>query len=423
MANHTPYKSKYNCKNLLSHARKDHQNWSKLWEAKQPKASYDVIIIGGGGHGLATAYYLAKNHGITNIAVIEKGWLGGGSTGRNTSIIRSNYLWDESSHLYDFSLQLYETLSQELNFNTMVSQRGVLNLVHDLTEIRSSKRRIYANKLNGVDAEWLDATGVKKICPLLNVTPDVRYPILGATYQARGGIARHDAIAWGYARAAHSLGVDIIQQCEVTDIIVKGNQVTGVQTSKGLISADKVGMAVAAHSSHIAGMAGIKLPTQTHPLQAYVSEPVKPILNCVVMSNAVHVYLSQTDKGELVMGAGLDKYISYKMNGCFSVIEDQLAACVQLFPMFSKLRVMRTWAGLVDTNPDASPIIGKTPVDGLYINCGWGTGGFKATPGAGYVYAHTIANNEPHPLNRAFNYNRFTTGALIDEHGAAAVAH
>ncbi len=423
MSKHTPYKSKYNYKSIFAHARKNHQNWPKLWEPKEPKPSYDVIIIGGGGHGLATAYYLAKNHGITNIAVLEKGWLGGGGTGRNTSIIRSNYLWDESTHLYDFSLKLYENLSQELNFNTMVSQRGVLNLAHDLGEIRTSKRRIYANNLNGIDAQWLDTKEVQKICPILNTSTDARYPILGATYQKRGGIARHDAVAWGYARAASALGVDIIQHCEVTDIIIKNNQVAGVQTTKGPIASNKVGIAVAAHASHLAAMANLRLPTQTHPLQAYVSEPIKPILNCVVMSNAVHVYLSQTDKGELVMGAGIDKYIGYKMNGSFSIIEDQLAACMQLFPLFSKLKVMRTWAGLVDTNPDASPIIGKTPIDGLYINCGWGTGGFKATPGAGYVYAHTIANNEPHTLNKAFNYERFTTGALIDEHGAAAVAH
>jgi sarcosine oxidase, subunit beta len=423
MSKTTPYKSKHSYKSLFSHAKKNHQSWPKFWESKNPKPSYDIIIIGGGGHGLATAYYLAKNHGITNIAVIEKGWLGGGATARNTSIIRSNYLWDESTALYDFSLQLYETLSQELNFNTMVSQRGVLNLAHDLGEVRASRRRVYANKLNGIDAEWLDTEEVKKICPILNIDQDVRYPILGATYQARGGIARHDAIAWAYARAASSLGVDIIQHCEVTDIIIKSNQVKGVQTTKGVIASNTVGIAVAAHSSHIASMAGVKLPTQTHPLQAYVSEPVKPILNCVVMSNAVHVYLNQTDKGELVLGAGVDKYIGYKMQGSFSIIEEQLAACMQLFPLFSKMRVMRTWAGLVDTNPDASPIIDQTPVDGLYINCGWGTGGFKATPAAGYIYAHTIANGKAHKLNQAFNYNRFTTGALIDEHGAAAVAH
>lgn len=416
-------KAKFSYKSLLSHARKNHQAWPKLWEDKVPKTTYDVIIIGGGGHGLATAYYLAKNHGITNIAVIEKGWLGGGATARNTAIIRSNYLWDESAHLYDFSVKLYESLSQELNFNVMFSGRGVLNLVHDLSEVRTAKRRYYANKLNGIDAKWLDTKGVGRVCPILNLSQEVRYPVLGATYQARGGIARHDAVAWGYARAASMLGVDIIQHCEVTDIIVKNHQVKGVKTTKGEIHSNQVALAVASHSSHLAAMAGLPLPSETRPLQAYVSEPIKPILNCVVMSNAVHIYVNQTDKGELVMGAGIDKYPSYKMKGNFSIIEDQLAACMQLFPIFGKLRVMRTWAGLVDINPDASPIIGKTPIDGLYVNCGWGTGGFKATPGAGYVYAHTIAHNKPHQLNQAFNYERFTTGALIDEHGAAAVAH
>ncbi|MDF1758389.1 MAG: sarcosine oxidase subunit beta family protein [Legionellaceae bacterium] len=417
------YKTRFNYKSLFKQANRGNTEWPKIWENKSPKASYDVIIIGGGGHGLATAYYLAKNHGITNVAILEKSWLGGGATARNTTIIRSNYLWDESSALYEFSLKLYENLSQELNFNIMVSQRGVLNLAHDLGEVRSSKRRIYANKLNGIDAEWLDIKELKKICPILNTNQNVRYPIIGATYQPRGGVARHDAVAWAYARAASNLGVDIIQNCEVTDLIIQNNQIKGVQTSLGRIATNKVGIATAAHSSNLAAMANIKLPTQTHPLQAYVSEPVKPIINSVVMSNSVHAYLSQTDKGELVMGAGIDKYVGYKMHGCFSIIEDQLAACMQLFPIFSKMRVMRTWAGLVDTTPDASPIIDKTEVDGLYINCGWGTGGFKSTPGSGYVYAHTIANDKAHKLNKAFDFNRFVTGALIDEHGAAAVAH
>jgi sarcosine oxidase, subunit beta len=416
-------KRRYNVFNLIKESNKNHIDWPKLWQSKEPKKSYDYIIIGGGAHGLATAYYLAKVHGLKNIAVIEKGWLGGGGTGRNTSIIRSNYLWDESAHLYDFSLKLYENLAQELNFNMMVSQRGVLNLAHNLTDIRNSKRRVYANKLNGLDGEWLDTEGVKKICPLLNTDPNARYPVLGGTYQPRGGVARHDAVAWGYAKGASDLGVDIIQHCEVKDIHVENNKVVGIETTKGRINSERVGVAVAAHASHLASMAGVKLPTETHPLQAYVSEPVKPIIDCVVMSGAVHVYLSQTDKGELVMGAGVDKYVGYKMNGAFNIIEEQLASCMELFPLFSKMRVMRTWAGLVDTNPDASPIVGKTPVNGLYINCGWGTGGFKSTPGSGWVYAHTIANDEPHTLNAPFSYDRFRTGALIGEHGAAAVAH
>lgn len=416
-------KYRYNFKSLIKGAFNNHQDWPKLWESKTPKKSYDVIIIGGGAHGLATAYYLVKNHGIKNIAILEKNWIGGGGTGRNTSIIRSNYLWDESAHLYEFALKLYEDLSQELNFNVMTSQRGVLNLAHNLSDIRMSKRRAYANQLNGIDSQWLETNEVAKICPILDVDPAARYPILGATYQKRGGVARHDAVAWGYARAASDLGVDIIQNCEVQDIMVEKNKVTGVKTSLGDINCGQLALAVASYSSHLAKMADVKLPTQTHPLQAYVSEPVKPILDCVVMSGAVHVYVSQTDKGELVLGAGVDRYIGYKMTGCLTVIEDQMAAAMQLFPIFSKMRMMRSWAGLVDTNPDASPIIGKTPVNNLYINCGWGTGGFKATPASGYVYAHTIAHDKPHKLNEAFSYDRFKTGALIDEHGAAAVAH
>ena len=404
-------------------SHENHENWEPLWKNATPKKTYDFIIIGGGGHGLATAYYLSRIHKSSNIAVIEKGWLGGGGTGRNTSIIRSNYLWDESAHLYDFSLKLYETLSQDLNFNTMVSQRGVLNLAHNLSDVRGAKRRLYANQLNGIDSEWLDTEGVKKYCPIINTSPDARYPVLGSTLQRRGGVARHDAVAWGYARAASDAGVDIIQHCEVTDIHVSNNKVVGVETTQGRINAKRVGIAVAGYASNVAKMAGFELPIATHPLQAYVSEPVKPILDCVVMSGAVHVYLSQTDKGELVMGAGVDKYIGYGQRGSFNVIEEQLSACMQLFPLFSRMRVMRTWAGMVDTCPDASPIVGKTPVDGLYINCGWGTGGFKSTPGSGWVFAHTMFNDAPHDLNKAFSLERFYSGALIDEHGAAAVAH
>ena len=403
--------------------KRSSQDVVKLLDNREPKSKYDVVIVGGGGHGLATAYYLAKEHGIKNIAVLEKGWLGGGATARNTTIIRSNYLWDESSQLYDFSLKLYENLSQELNFNLMVSQRGVLNLAHDLGEVRDLKRRVYANQLNGIQSEWLDTAGVRDVCPVLNTSTNARYPILGATYQARGGTARHDAVVWGYANAASKLGVDIIQNCEVLDILHNDNQVQGIKTNRGQILCAKLALATQAHTAGMVAKVGIKLPTQTHPLQAYVSEPVKPLINCVVMSNKVHVYLSQTDKGELVMGAGIDKYIGYKMSGSIAVIEEQVAACLELFPFLSKMRVMRTWAGLVDVNPDASPIIDKMPVDGLYVNCGWGTGGFKSIPGAGFVYAYTIANDEAHALNKAFNYQRFVSGALIDEHGAAAVAH
>lgn len=415
--------ARYSVFSLVRNALTHHENWPKLWRSPEPKPAYEVIIVGGGGHGLATAYYLAKEHKITNVAVLEKGWLGGGNTGRNTTIIRSNYLWDESAHLYEHALKLWEGLSQELNFNVMLSQRGVLNLAHNLHDVRESLRRVNANRLNGIDAEWLDTAAVKAFCPILAVSPRARYPVLGATLQRRGGVARHDAVAWGYARAADRLGVDVIQNCEVTGILREGGRVTGVETSKGAIRAKKVGLVAAGHSSVLARMAGLRLPVESHPLQALVSEPIKPVLDCVVMSGAVHVYVSQSDRGELVMGAGIDGFTSYAQRGSFPIVEQQMGACLELFPIFSRLRMMRSWGGIVDVCPDASPIVAKTPVEGLYINCGWGTGGFKATPGSGWVFAHTIAQDRPHALNEAFSLERFTTGALIDEHGAAAVAH
>ncbi|MEJ7670999.1 MAG: sarcosine oxidase subunit beta family protein [Casimicrobiaceae bacterium] len=406
-------------RNALSH----HERWKPFWRDAVPKQRYDVIIIGGGGHGLATAYYLAKNHGITGVAVLEKGWVGSGNIGRNTTIIRSNYLWNESAAIYEHSLKLWEGLSEELNINLMFSQRGVLNLAHSLSDVREGVRRVEANKLNGIDAEWLTPAQMKEFCPIIDVSPTTRYPVLGATLQRRAGIARHDSVAWGYARAADSLGVDIIQNCEVTGILRENGGVSGVHTTRGTIMAGKIGIVAAGHSSVVAAMADIRLPLQSHPLQALVSEPMKPIHPCVVMSNAVHVYVSQSDKGELVIGAGIDAYNSYSQRGSFHVIEHQMAALIELFPIFSRVRMLRTWAGIVDVCPDASPIISKTPVPGLFINCGWGTGGFKATPGSGWAFAHTIATGNPHPLNAPFALERFTTGALIDEHGAAAVAH
>ena len=394
-----------------------------MWRKAAPKPRYSVVIIGGGGHGLATAYYLAKEHGIADVAVLEKGAIGLGNTGRNTTIIRSNYLWDESARIYEHSLKLWEGLSAELNFNVMLSQRGVLNLAHSEADIREGIRRVNANRLSGIDAEWLDAAAVKRFCPVLNVSPEARYPVLGATLQRRGGVARHDAVAWGFARAADARGVDIVENCEITAIHTARGRVTGVETGRGDITADKVAIVAAGHNSVVAAMAGVRLPLQSHPLQALVSEPVKPVLDCVVMSNAVHVYVSQSDKGELVMGAGIDSYNSYAQRGSFHVIEAQMAALLELFPIFSRLKMLRSWAGIVDVSPDASPIIGKLPVEGLYLNGGWGTGGFKATPGSGHVFAHTIARDEPHPLAAPFALDRFTTGALIDEHGAAGVAH
>ncbi|MDF2368821.1 sarcosine oxidase subunit beta family protein [Sneathiella sp.] len=414
---------KYSILTIARNALTGHKNWPKQWRSPEPKSEYDVIIIGGGGHGLATAYYLAKEHGVRNIAVLEKGWLGGGNTARNTTIVRSNYLWDESAAIYEKSLQLWEGLAQDINYNVMLSQRGVLNLAHSLGDVREGVRRVNANRLNDVDAEWLDADGVKEFCPIINISKSARHPVLGATLQRRGGVARHDSVAWGYARAADALGVDIIQNCEVTGIKRDGGKVTGVETTRGDIAAKKIGVVAAGHSSVIAEMAGIRLPVTSHPLQALVSEPIKPVIDCVVMSGAVHVYVSQSDKGELVMGAGIDSFNSYAQRGSFHVIEHQLGACLELFPIFSRVRMMRTWGGIVDTCPDASPILSGTSVEGLYFNCGWGTGGFKATPGSGWCFAHTLAKDEPHALNAPFSLSRFESGALIDEHGAAGVAH
>jgi sarcosine oxidase, subunit beta len=394
-----------------------------LWRNVEPRKHYDVVIIGGGGHGLATAYYLAKNHGITNVAVLEKGWLAGGNMARNTTIIRSNYLWDESAGIYEHSLKLWERLGEELDYPILFSQRGVLNLAHSLQDVRDSVRRVGANKLNGIDAEWVDAQQVKELCPIVNISPDVRYPVLGATYQPRAGIAKHDYVAWGFARAADAMGVDLIQDCEVTGIDTAGGRVTGVRTTLGTIGAGRVALCAAGHTSVLAKMVGLELPLQSHPLQALVSELLEPVHPTVVMSNAVHVYVSQAHKGELVMGAGVDSWNGYGQRGAFHIIERQMAAALELFPVFASAHLLRTWAGIVDTTPDASPIVGLTPVEDLYLNCGWGTGGFKATPGVGWCFADTVAEGRSHPLTSAFTLERFTTGALFDEHGAAAVAH
>ncbi|MAI54592.1 MAG: sarcosine oxidase subunit beta [Gammaproteobacteria bacterium] len=415
---------RYSAFSLFKHALSHHQHWQQAWRNPEPKPYYDIIIVGGGGHGLATAYYLAKEHNIKRIAVLEKGYLGGGNTGRNTTIVRSNYLWDEAAQLYEHALKLWETLSLELNYNVMFSQRGVLNLGHTLQDMRDIERRVSANRLNGIDGEVLDPAGIKKIVPLINTSKNTRYPILGASWQPRGGVARHDAVAWGYARAADALGVDLLQGCGVTGFDLAGDQVKGVQTDRyGTLGAGRVGCVVAGNSSVLAGYAGFELPVESHPLQALVSEPIKPVLDTVVMSNQVHGYISQSDKGDLVIGAGIDSYTGYGQRGSLPVIEHTLAAILELFPMFSRVPMNRQWGGIVDTTPDACPIIGKSPVDNLYFNCGWGTGGFKATPGSGHVFAGCLAEQEIPALAKPFGLDRFYSGALVDEHGAAGVAH
>ncbi len=414
---------KYSAFSLLRHAFSHNRHWTEAWRSPEPKREYDAVIVGGGGHGLATAFYLAKEHGMHNIAVLEKGWIGGGNTGRNTTIVRSNYLWTEASLFYEKALKLWEGLSQDLNYNVMFSQRGVYNLGHTLQDMRDIERRVGANRLNGIDAEVVNTEQIKQAVPYLNTSPNARYPILGASLQRRAGVARHDAVAWGFARAADARGVDIIQQCEVTGILRDNGQVSGVETTRGTIKAGKVGVVVAGNASVLAAMAGLRLPIESHPLQALVSEPMKPVLDTVIMSNAVHGYISQSDKGELVIGAGIDAYTGYGQRGSFHTIEDTMQAIVELFPIFSRVRMMRQWGGIVDICPDACPIVSKTSVGGLYFNCGWGTGGFKATPGSGWAFAHTIAQDRPHALNAPFDIRRFETGALIDEHGAAAVAH
>ena len=414
---------RYSLFSLVRNGINHHSNWDRVWRNPNPRPEYDVVIIGGGGHGLATAYYLAKEHKITKIAVLEKGYIGGGNTGRNTEIVRSNYLWDEAAQLYEFSLKLWQNLSSELNFNLMYSKKGVLNLGHSLQDMRDISRRVNANRLNGIDSELLSTEEVKGLVPIINTSPDTRYPILGASLQKRGGTARHDGVAWGFGRAADAFGVDIIQGCEVVGIRQEDGSAVGVDTTKGYIKAKKIGVAVAGHSTVLANMAGFRLPIETHPLQAWVTDPIKPVLDVVVMSNSVHAYVSQTDRGELLAGAGIDAYVGYGQRGSFSMLEHAASSIIELFPIFSRIRVVRQWGGIVDTTPDACPIIGKTPLKGLFLNCGWGTGGYKATPGSGWVFAYTIANDTPHTLNEPFSLERFITGKLIDEHGAAGVAH
>ena len=409
---------------LLRQAWSGQAGWPEQWRSPEPKPAYEAVIVGGGGHGLATAYYMARNHGLRSIAVVEKGWLGGGNTGRNTTIIRSNYLWEESQHLYEHALRLWEGLAEELNYNVMYSPRGVMMLAHNDHDVQVFRRHVHANRLQGIDNEWLSPEQARAFCPLLNTNQDIRYPVVGAALQRRGGVARHDAVAWGYARAASALGVDILQNCAVTGIRRDpSGAVCGLETTRGPIATRKVGVVAAGHTSVVMGMADVRMPLESYPLQALVSEPVKPIMPCVVMSNTIHAYMSQSDKGELVIGAGTDAYTSYSQAGALHISSHTLDAICELFPTVRRLRMLRNWGGIVDVTPDRSPIIGKTPVPGLFVNCGWGTGGFKATPGSGHVFAHTVATGEPHSIAAPFSLDRFRTGRLIDEAAAAAVAH
>ena len=414
---------KYSAWSLLRGALSGHRHWDPAWADVTRRSSYDVIIIGGGGHGLAAAYYLAKNHGVTNVAVLERGWIGGGNTGRNTTIVRSNYLFPESARLYDFSLKLYEGLSRELNFNIMLSQRALVMLAHSRHDLDSMSRWANAMRMNGIAAELVTAAEVGAMAPALDLSPNARLPVLGGFVQRRAGTARHDAVAWGYARAASALGVHIIQNCEVRGFIVESGKVAGVDTSLGPIRADRVGIAAAGHSSVLAKLAGFRLPVTSYALQAMVSEPIKPILDTVVLSPGTGAYVSQSDKGEIVMGAMLDLFPSYAQRGSFAVKQAIIASVLALFPSFSRLQLLRQWAGIVDVVHDSSPIIGPTPVPGLYINCGWGTGGFKAIPVGGWTFAHVLATGKSHALAEPFQLQRFIDGRLIDEAAASGIAH
>ena len=410
---------KYSAFSLAYEALRGHSGWTPAWRDPEPKREYDVIIVGGGGHGLAAAYYLAKEHGLTNVAVLEKGWIGSGNAGRNTTIIRSNYLLPANIQFYEWSMKLWEGLERDLNYNVMVSQRGVVNLYHSDAQRDAFARRGNAMRLNGVDAELLDRGQVRAMLPFLDYD-NARFPIHGGLLQGRGGTARHDAVVWGYARAADRRGVDIIQNCEVTGFVIRNGRVAAVETTRGTIRAGKVGLAVAGNSSRLAAMAGLRLPIESHVIQAFVTEGIKPAIDCVLTFGAGHFYISQSDKGGLVFGGDLDGYNTYAQRGNLPAVEDIIEGGVALWPGLGRLRLLRHWGGLIDMTMDGSPIIDRTPIDGLYLNGGWNYGGFKATPASGWCFAHLIAREEPHALNAAFRLDRFAAGAVIDEKGQGA---
>ena len=410
--------SRYSAYAIIKHGLSGNRTWTRAWRDPDPKPSYDVIIVGGGGHGLATAYYLAKEHGVRNVAVVEKGWLGGGNAGRNTTIVRSNYMMPGNTMFYEHSMQLWEELSRDLNYNVMFSQRGQYNVFHSPAQRDVARRRGNVMRANGIDAEIIDRDELQRRAPYLDYSENARFPILGAIYQARAGTARHDAVNWGYARAADGLGVDIIQNCEVTGFLREDDRIVGVETARGPIRAGKVGLAVAGHSGHLARRAGLRLPIETHALQAFVSEPLKPMIDCVFSFGAAHFYISQSDKGGLVMGGDIDMYNTYAQRGGLPMVEHVFQAGKSFIPALSRLRILRQWAGVMDMSMDGSPIIAKTPIDGLYINCGWCYGGFKATPASGWCFAHTIARDQPHEYNAAMTLDRFARGVQIDEKGA-----
>ena len=415
--------TRYSAFSLLREGLRGHKGWRPAWRKARPKPAYDAIVIGGGGHGLATAYYLAKNHGMGRVAVLERGWIGGGNTGRNTTAVRSNYFYPESVALYDLALRLYEGLSQELNYNVMLSQRGMLIAAHTPAQMEICARIAYAMKLNGVDGELMGADEALRRIPLLNQTTDARYKCMGGIWQGRAGIARHDAVAWGYARGASDRGVDIIENCTVESLLIEGGRITGVDTNLGTIRADRVGVAAAGATPGIVAEAGVRLPIHTYALQAFVSEPVKPCLDTVLLYLGTGTYVSQSDKGELVFGGGLDRVPTHGQKGNLPAQEAVISGLLEMFPAFGQLKLLRQWAGVVDVVPDSSPVIGPVGPEGLYINCGWGTGGFKAIPAGGWLLAHLMATGQHHEISRPFDLDRFARGRLIDEAAGAGISH